>query len=210
MEKQLTQLLGRASCLVLLCVGFSHASVSVFTDKTSFDTAATTIFVEGFEAVTPKNSTQSSFTSNGNTYTALPGFNVFVASSGFTNFGIPITTTSILTASGDEDFTVDFGTPSEAVGFDTYLNQFGPATVEVHGPSGLLDTITHNHASNTIGFLGLVASEPIHSIRWTTVNGAAINTGIDNIFQGTVIPEPTTLTVLAIGSVALLRRRIAS
>ncbi len=90
------------------------------------------------------------------------------------------------------------------MGFDTYLNAFGPATVSVFGTTGLLDTFLLSHDPTTVGFLGILASEEISSIRWTTVNGRRVNTGIDNIVQGTKIestsvPEPTS----ALGLIAL-------
>ncbi|NER06930.1 MAG: hypothetical protein F6K17_32285 [Okeania sp. SIO3C4] len=196
----------------LICIagvsGNAHASTMFFTDFNDFDALANTTLVEDFEAFAPKNQRLSSFVSNGNTYTGLAGAsfpNVWVSSPGYTNYGVPVTTSSILTATGDEDFTVEFGTPTDAVGFDTYLNAFGPATVSVFGTTGLLDTFVLNHDPTTVGFLGILASEEISSIRWTTVNGRRINTGIDNIVQGTKIeststPEATSaLSLIALG-----------
>jgi hypothetical protein len=87
---------------------------------------------------------------------------------------------------------VEFGTPTEAVGFDTYLNTYGPATVSVFGANNLLDTFVLNQDPTTVGFLGILASEEISSIRWTTVNGGKINTGIDNIIQGSRIDKKST------------------
>jgi hypothetical protein len=57
---------------------------------------------------------------------------VWVASPGYTNFGAGVgtTTTSILTANGDEDFTADFSTPYFAIGFDTYFNGLGPTKMK--------------------------------------------------------------------------------
>ncbi|NEQ36819.1 MAG: hypothetical protein F6K40_11240 [Okeania sp. SIO3I5] len=182
-----------------------------FTDVNAFDALTNTTLVEDFEdfpqkAFPEKREIFASFVSNGNTYTGLAGvpyLNVGVAAPGFTNFGVPITTTSILTANGDEDFTVEFGIPTEAVGFNTYLNAFGPATVSVFGHTGLLDTFVLSHDPTTVGFLGILASEEISSIRWTTVRGGSINTGIDNIVQGTKIesastPEPTSALSLVV------------
>jgi len=73
-----------------------------------------------------------------------------------------------------------------------------------------------NHDPTTVGFLGILASKKISSIHWTTVNGKKINTGIENILQGTKIgdssvPEPTSaLSLIAVGilgfSSPLLRR----
>ncbi|NEQ40964.1 MAG: PEP-CTERM sorting domain-containing protein [Okeania sp. SIO3I5] len=197
----------------------AHASTMFFTDVNAFDALTNTTLVEDFEAFAPKNRALPSFVSNGNTYTGLAGVphpNVWVTTPGYANSGVPATTSSILTANGEEDFTVEFGTPTEAVGFDTYVNAFGPATVSVFGTTGLLDTFLLNHDPATVGFLGILASEEISSIRWSTVNGRRVGTGIDNIVQGTEIesastPEPTSvlsligLGVLGFGS-RLLKR----
>jgi len=193
-------------------VNVEAATINYFTDLSLFNAETSTTLIEDFEAVTPKDTPLSSFNSNGNTYTALNSSpfapNVGVASPGYTNFGVPITTSSILAANGDEDFMIDFGAPKPVVGFDTYLNAFGSANIEVFGSGGLLDTYTLNQDPTTIGFLGIVASEPITSLRWTTVNGRAINTGLDNIRTGTVnsanVPEPTAIAGLLITGISLL------
>ena len=174
----------------------AYASTMFFTDVNAFDALTNTTLIEDFEAFPQKDQALSSFVSNGNIYTG--NSNVWVSSPGYTNFGVPVTTSSVLTATGNEDFTVEFGTPTEAVGFNTYLNPYGPATVSVFGANNILDTFVLNQDSKTVGFLGILADEEISSIRWTTVNGAIINTGIDNIIQGSKInnksiPEPSLL-----------------
>jgi hypothetical protein len=184
----------------------AEASIlNYFTDLSSFNATTSTTLVEDFEAITPFPTLFPSFTNNNITYTAFAGElagqpfpNVVVASPGFLNFGVPITTSSVLTANGNEDFTVEFGMPKPVVGFDTYLNQFGSATIQIFGSGGLLDTYILEQDPTIVGFLGVVASEPITSIRWTTVNGRTINTGIDNIRIGNVrndvsIPEPSVI-----------------
>lgn len=170
--------------------GNAYASTMFFTDVNAFDALTDTTLIEDFEAFPLKNRPLSFFVINGNTYTGHP--NVFVSSAGATSYGVPITTSSIITANGDEDFTVEFGTPTEAVGFDTYLNAYGPATVSVFGANNLLDTFVLNQDPTTVGFLGILASEEISSIRWTTVNGGKIDTGIDNIIQGSRIDKKST------------------
>ena len=196
--------------------GNAYASTMFFTDVNAFDALTDTTLIEDFEAFSLKNRPLSSFVSNGNTYTGHAGGpypNVWVSSPGYTNYGVPITTSSIITANGDEDFTVEFGTPTEAVGFDTYLNAYGPATVNVFGANNLLDTFVLNQDPTTVGFLGILASEEISSIRWTTVNGGKINTGIDNIIQGSKIdskstPEPSLLIgIVSTFVIALLSRK---
>ena len=191
--------------------GNAYASTMFFTDVNAFDALTDTTLIEDFEAFPLKNQPLSSFVSNGNTYTGHP--NVFVSSAGATSYGVPITTSSIITANGDEDFTVEFGTLTEAVGFDTYLNAYGPATVSVFGANNLLDTFVLNQDPTTVGFLGILASEEISSIRWTTVNGGKINTGIDNIIQGSKIdskstPEPSLLIgIVSTFVIAVLSRK---
>jgi len=163
------------------------ASVTYYTGLEAFQGATASVVVEDFESVEPKDVRVTSFVSHGNTYTGQGGEptpNVVVASPGYTNFGIPVTTSSILTASGNDDFTVTFGAPSTAVGFDTYVNAFGPITIRLFGATGLLDTHSLSHDATKVGFFGAVASEPITSVRWTGQNGSVVNTGIDTIRQG--------------------------
>lgn len=203
-----------AIACVLGLSSFSYALPSYYTDFASFDAVTQTSIVEDFESLPTKDLPLPSFVSNGNTYTGFAGVpfpNVAVSSPGYTNYGVPVTVSSVLAANGDEDFTVDFGSPVTTVGFDTYLNEFGPATVEIYGSAGLLDVFTHSHDPSTIGFLGIVSDMPIHTIRWTTVNGAVINTGIDNIRICTVVPAPGALLLgsLGIGMVSRTRRRKA-
>jgi len=184
------------------------AAVIFYTDLPTFDSASSTTLVEDFESFSPKNTRLSSFTSNGITYTGFAGTpspNVFVSAPGFTNFGVPVTTSSILTANGDEDFTLDFSTPTTAVGFDTYLNQFGPADVKVFGSSGLLGAFSLLHDPTLIGFLGITSTENITSLRWTTVDGGVINTGIDNIRTGVgVVPLPPALWLFGTALMGLI------
>ena len=207
-----------ATTLILL--SSSHiarsATLSSFTSLAAFNQAATTNLVEDFEAFTPKDTLLPSFVSNGNTYTALAGTgpdgeplpNVVVASPTNTGFALPLPS-SVLTSLGPEDFTVEFGMPTEAVAFDTLLNGLGPATIQVFGTEQLIDTIQQIHDPTTVGFLGIVANEPIQAIRFTTVDGGVISTGIDNIRQGKAndavnVPEPGMVAGLGLLAVGLI------
>jgi hypothetical protein len=196
-------------CISLLLLGFvsaANAQLIYYTNLASFSAATNTTLVEDFESITPRETSLPPFTHNGNKYTGIAA-PLYIAAPGDTNpgpsaFGVPITPSSVLTANGDEDFTVDFGTPKSVVGFDTYTNNFGPAIIKIYGPGGLLDTYSLTQDSTKVGFWGVVASVPITTIRWTTTNGRTINTGIDNVRVGDIsaVPEPGAVGLLLAGA----------
>jgi hypothetical protein len=191
----------------------SLAVPDVYTIDSFFDVWADVTLVEDFELVFPKDTALPSFTSNGITYTGtqVSNPNVWVASPGYTNFGVPLTTSSILTSTGPEDFVIDLSAFSyTAVSFDAYLNNLGPVVVEVYGsgPTPMLTLIDLRGAG--MWFTGYTAGEPITSIHWIAVGGEQVNTGIDNLRLGQyVVPAPGAVLLGAIGTclVGWLRRR---
>jgi len=207
----------KTACLALAAVLLPLSSVSlavpsVYVNQAAFDAAAYTTLVEDFEAVVPKDTALLSFTSNGITYTGTQAANpnVWVASPGYTNFGVPLTTSSVLTSTGPEDFVVDLSAFSyTAIGFDAYLNGLGAVTVQVYGsgPSPMLTHIDLRGAG--MWFTGYTMDEPITSIHWVSIGGEKINTGIDNLRAGYVVPTPGAVLLGAIGTclVGWLRRR---
>ncbi len=204
------------ACLALAVVLLPLSSVSMavpafFTDYASFDAAVNILQVEDFEAVVPKDTALPSFTSNGITYTGTQATNpnVWVASAGYTNFGVPVTTSSILTGTGPEDFTIDLSAFSyTAVGYDAYLNGLGDVVVEFYTSDPAPAFTLYDGRAAGQWFFGLVLGEPITKIHWTSVGGERINTGIDNLVAGTV-PAPGAVLLGAIGTclIGWLRRR---
>jgi len=186
-------------------------------DKLSFEASNVISIVESFDTL-PAGSYDialPSFVSQGVTYApAGAATNVWVTGNtkAYTNFGVPIVPagTNVLTATGDEDFTVamTFATPITAVGFDTYLNRYGPATIQVENSDGWTST-TLAHDYTTVGFFGVASSSPIATIRWTTTLGAVENTGIDNVQIGVVpVPGAVLLGMLGLSVVGVkLRKR---
>lgn len=194
----------------------SQLSAQAYTSSGAFFGAAGAPgYVETFESVPfAKDAAYPNFTIAGNTYTALGGTNVWVASPGYPNFGAGPnpTTTSILTANGDENFFIQFLTGQYAVGFDVYYNGLGPATASFFNGATLLGSITYNGAA-ALGFNGFVASQatPVTGVEWISTLGGRLNTGVDNIalVSVTATPEPATLLLVATGfaGLAILRRR---
>lgn len=207
----------KTACLAIAAVLLPLSSVSLavptfYSSFSSFDAAADISLVEDFEAVVPKDTQLQPLVHNGITYTGtqVTNPNVWVASPGYTNFGVPLTTSSVLTANGPEDFVVDLSAFSyTAIGFDAYLNGLGPVTVEVYGsgPSPVITLFDFRGAG--MWFTGFIIDEPITKIHWTAVGGERINTGIDNVWAGTAVPAPGAVLLGAMGSclVGWLRRR---
>ncbi len=196
--KTLTLLSG-LSLFAMSPVGYSAVTFS--TNLSVFNRMTSTSIVEDFESFSDAARPSSS---NGISYSSP--INLWVASPGYTNFGVPITTSSILTANGDEDYTLGFSMPITALGFDTYLNGLGSATVSVFGNSGLLGTFSLIHNPKLVGFLGIASTENITSLHWLTTGGYVINTGIDNIRTGSVsaVPVPAAIWLFGSGLMGLL------
>jgi hypothetical protein len=211
----------QSSKLAFLAVGITLASLcsvslatpTFYADKGTFIGDNVVTLVEDFESIVPKDTALPSFTSNGITYSGMQTTNpnVWVASAGYTNFGVPVTTSSILTATGNEKFMLDLSAdPQPVVGFDVYLNGVGPVVTEWYGNGGtLLATVSDGREAGQ-WFLGLALDEPIYTIAWTAVGGERINTGIDNVYTGR-IPAPGAILLGSFGAglVGWLRRRRA-
>lgn len=208
---KIKQILSVASLLVIATT--ANSTVMFYTDFGSFDAASSATLVEDFETYPTKDAPLASIYSNGITYTPVGNStNVWVSSPGYTNYGVPgPTTTSILTATGDEDFMITPDSALSAIGFDTYPNAYVPALVSVFGSSGLLDTFDLTVLPNDqIGFLGITSTTAITSVQWFTSSGGVLNTGIDNVYtQAYAVPAPSIAILVASGLMifGLLRRR---
>ena len=127
----------RALTLIAVLLLAAPATAQTYTSPGAFSGAAgTPSYTETFESVPiPKDAAFAAFTQAGITYIGQAGTNVWVASPGYNNFGAGLnpTTTSILTANGDENFLIQFLTPYSAVGFDVYYNGLGPASSRCSG-----------------------------------------------------------------------------
>jgi PEP-CTERM motif len=212
----------RQHLLSLLAAGLfaSPAFAQTYTSPGAFFGAAgSPSYVETFETVPiAKDASVASFSQAGITYSGQAGTNVFVSSPGYVNYGAGLnpTTTSILTANGDENFLIQFLSPYYAVGFDVYYNGLGPATASFFNGSTLLGSVFYNGTA-FLGFNGFIASAstPVTSVEFISTLGGVLNTGVDNLAvinaPTTTTPEPATLVLFATGlaGLALARRRRA-
>ena len=211
----------RASKLAFLVAGAFLASLGnvslatpvLYLDKGAFVSYNIVTLTEDFENIAPipKDVGLVSFTHNGVTYTGTQavGPNVLVTSYDYGNFGVePTLSPSILTANGNEEFTVDLGTHAgQAVGFDVYFNGLGPLTIEYFGSGGSLATATISGLASMV-FLGVTFDEPVYSFTWAATGGGQLNTGLDNLYTGTIpAPGAILLGTLGAGLVGWLRRR---
>lgn len=193
--------------------GIGHAAVTFYTSQATFNGLVSTTLLEDFESFTPKDTALPSFISNGVTYTGYDGVpypNVWVASPGYINFGpgVGTTTTSILTANGNENFTAVFSTPYYAIGLDTYLNGLGPATASFYGKSGLIGSFIYPGTTDDKEYLGIISTEAITSFNWTGSLGGHLDTGIDNISVSSApVPIPAAAWLLGSGLLGLIGAR---
>lgn len=176
--------------------------------------------VEDFETLGPKDTALASLATAVGVITPIaPGNNVWVASPGYTNFGAGNnpTTSSILTANGDEGFELIFAFAAEGFSTQVYLNDLGPAELKLYDGAALKFTFTwladDDDTNNlfSIGVFGL----PVTRMTFVSTLGGRLNTGLDNISLTPLaaIPEPASWAMMVCGLAlagSAMRRRKAS
>ncbi len=206
-----------AAAALLGIVGPADAVVFLNTEAAYNAAAPTAVLTEDFEATGQPSDTPlfAGFSNNGVTYLGLAGSpapNVFIASAGYNNFGAGVgtTTSTILTANGDESFVVSFASAVSAFGFDAYFNGLGPTTLNVFNGVNLVDSLTTPGALDFKGHLGVASVGNITSFSWVTTSGGQLNTGLDELTTAqAAVPEPSAyvLMMLGLGAVTGLSHR---
>jgi hypothetical protein len=206
--------MGTAMALALIPATSAHALTTVYGSLAAFmQSHPGQTLIEDFESVMPKDAGLAFIETPTVRVNPIAGGSgaVLVASPGYDNFDPPglLTTSSILTADGDEAFEVILASPSFAVGMDVYLNDLGPAAFSYFsGDIGVGSVIYPASPGNTINnrvFHGVFnADAPITRFTFVSTLGGRLNTGIDNIrtvpFRMTNgVPEPASWALMIAG-----------
>lgn len=164
--------------------------------------------VETFESLGPKDVPLAVVNSPVGTFLPFAGGagNVVISSPGYTNFGPGNnpTTTSILTANGDESFEFLLASSASAVFMDVYLNDLGPATLTYfNGATQIGQFVFGADANAGNNFLAQVgfdfgSGNQITRITFLSTLGGQLNTGIDNVTVS-FVPEPSAWALLIAG-----------
>ena len=167
---------------------------------------------EDFESVPVRDTALPSLSTLVGTFLPVGGGNVFVSSPGYTNFGPGLnpTTSSILTASGPENFDWTLAFAAATVSLEIYLNDLGPASISFYDAGNtLLASFSYaadgNSSNNLVSLSYNAGANVITRSTFVSTLGGALNTGLDNITIGqnvpTGLPTPSALALalLALG-----------
>ena len=183
--------------------------------------ASPLIAFEDFESVPVKDASLPSLNTWVGTFSPAGGGNVFVSSPGYTNFGPGLnpTSSSILTASGPENFDWTLSFAAALVSLEIYLNDLGPALMSFYDASDTL-LATFSYASDSDSTNNLVSlsydagADVITRATFVSTLGGVLNTGLDNITiaqrGSTEVPAPSVLTLALLALVLLPASRAAS
>ena len=191
----------------LLASSATLAQVSFQNTQAAFDALSATTLQADFEGFRREGNISDPYTEGSvtfrdpsNLYVALPG-----GAAAVQDFDAPVTS-NVLTVSGNEDITMTFaGLAPTAVGFFSLTNRFDAPMVTVFDTANvLIGTYVLTQGPGTVGFVGIVSTVGIGSVRWLADRGGIKDTAIDNIYVGAAaVPEPGTCALMLAGLAAL-------
>lgn len=193
--------------LTLLAISaHAHSLVVFHNSKSALDAVRPTQVIDNFYRETDIAFAQQ-FQRGSLLFTSHAGTPVIIGrQSTYYNFGSNLNPFrgTVLTASGDEDYTVKFlHSPQYAAGFDLILNGLGPARVDVLNQGQVVGSLNiANIPGGGYRYVGFSSDTAFDSFRWVTTAGGSLNTAIDNIAVHS-IPEPETWAMMIAGLAGL-------
>ncbi|MEM8754117.1 MAG: VPLPA-CTERM sorting domain-containing protein [Pseudomonadota bacterium] len=213
--------LAAATAVAIFAAGAAHAaSFNVFTDRTAFEAAATSLELETFNGVsgqpsfanTPLTVGDLTLQSTGTLSSDIERNAIDQPPTQFGSFDIDGTAVAnVLLTGGDDDFTITFADPITAffADFGAFNDEIQRTQIVVNGEQ-ILPPVSPDDAGSSFGFISDMA---FTSILFTDFDGDNDGFSIDNIAYGdgdlTAVPVPATLPLL-LGGLAifgLMRRR---
>ncbi len=208
---------------------FRHAANAVMLAAAATAAQASPLIAfEDFESVATRDVSLPLLDTLVGRFEPASGLNVYVASPGYTNFGPGLnpTTSSVLTANGDESFVWTLAFSAALVQLQVYLNDLGPATMSFYDATDtLLQTYTFDADADTTNNLAAISydagADVIARARFVSTRGGVLNTGLDNITiaqasGGGMVSTPASLALVGLaltllaGATALPKRARAN
>ncbi len=143
----------------------------------------------------------------GMTLTSPAGYGFVTAESSDMGGSLPLGTYAVAIDEGDA-YTFSFDSPISYFAF--YMLDQGRSDLQINYADGTDETVIINESGGSGfngTFLALWFDRDVDSLYIPRVNGGDGEVGVDNVEFGYTIPSPTSLSLLAIGGLTLLRRR---
>jgi hypothetical protein len=193
---------------LLLAIGagalvFESASAAVFNDLATFQAAAPNLTLINFDT-TPGGSPTVDNSEIGNTYASWgavfpPGNRISQAF--FGPVSLPKGWINDTSVGSDRVFDVNFTSGNvRAVGVHNVL-EASRTRLDAFNGASIVGTVFSDAIASTLDFYGVTTAQPITRVTITAL--APQGWGLDNLYFGPIVPEPSTLMMASIGCLAV-------